>query len=278
MCTLNICMYQSILKGIPMIFGFNSKRFISIFLITFAIMGYVACVPLTYFANSTLLLLPSSLSEIQSNLESTKEIVNEAETVLSSVSISVDSMILSVSLFDFQSTIDSINSTYYSINVMLNTTAFAVDAVEQNFNDTVAWLASVANDSWILVVAPEIAVEAGNLAASMRSTTQILNSLLIRPTIESLHDLQAYVNVMLTQLKFVNTYVLSQLRTFKTYIKNIINRIGNAKTSIDSWLTKIQNIYETLWIIRFGIYGLIVYILLLHTAFLLIGLSLRKII
>ncbi len=255
--------------------GSTTQRLISSFLIAFGIVGYVACVPLTVVSHSALSLLPSSLSDIQTTLEDVEGMVSEAERVLLDLSTGLDEMLLAVSLFDFSSGVDAFNSSLASVQAMLNETVHIVDSVEQTLNENADWLSSLANNSGIQLVAPDVAAGAGALATSMRSTIDTLNWLLLDPAIASLTELQPYVTVLLTHFESVSTEIQRQLQTYQTSVASVTTRIGNITMSIEQWIANVQNIRNRIWIINVALYGLVGYIVLMHTAFLLTGVALR---
>jgi len=91
-----------------------------------------------------------------------------------------------------------------------------------------------------------------------------------------LRELHVSASLMLTHLQSLSLEINNSLQTYKTYVENVRIRIGDIKSSLDAWITNIQSIKGQIWILKIGVYGFLVYIILLHTAFLLIGLLLRK--
>jgi len=252
------------------------RRYISFFLIAFGLLGYAVFVPLVYFSNSAFLLLPSSLDDIDDNMRGIKEMMTETEAILSNVSSSIDKIIFTFGSFNFSQVIENFDSTLDSAEAMLNETINTLDSANKTLNDSADWLESLANDPWIRTNAPEVATEAENVVISMRTVAEILGELPIRSTSDSLRELHVSASLMLTHLQSLSLEINNSLQTYKTYVENVRIRIGDIKSSLDAWITNIQSIKGQIWILKIGVYGFLVYIILLHTAFLLIGLLLRK--
>jgi hypothetical protein len=246
--------------------------------------------------------MPSVLEEADTNLVGIKGLVSDAEGLLYDFSAGLDIIVFSVSSMNFSIIEETVNSTLESINLMLNETGETLDSVtnllnetEVTLNETVIMLYDnaemmelFANSSGIQLIAPEIAQEAENMAQTMKTTADSIANIPIKPTteflkmipiessIEDIEEFQPILSIMLDLLEILRLEIENILTNVSNYLQDLTLNVSSSKNSIDTISTSIANVKDQMWMVQPVVYGIIGYWIVLHTAFLIIGLIFRR--
>jgi hypothetical protein len=148
-------------------------------------------------------------------------------------------------------------------------------------------LDAMSDSLWIQVGAGDVAQEAGEAVIIMTAFASNISEFSVS---ELKTDIDTY-RLSLSELKtdiegyelFLNELIL-HLDIAENYVITITNaldswntRIQTVSQSVDSWTQGLQIVGNNLWLIEYLIYGVIGYIGILHIAFIVIGVTFRKI-
>jgi ABC-type transporter Mla subunit MlaD len=220
--------------------------------------------------NATITDVAAMLNETQDSLASVEQMLNDTDT-----------------------TVDVIEN-------MLNETIFTIDAVTVMLTDNAAWLELFGNNSAFQLLAPEVTLQALAIAASMRSTATVLGELPLGDAVvalqglpllsvrtalrslpltvvtDSLTTLQAALQPFLHQLETAIQETRTMLLRLQTYLGTITPQITETHITLDAWSVTIHTVKSQLHLIQLGVYGIIIYILCLHTGFIILGVHLKR--
>jgi hypothetical protein len=280
----------------------KATRYIGLFLIVFGLFGYVVCIPIAVLGNSAISAIPSLIEDGEVVLANVRGGLAEIETTLHDLSSDVSSIVDAVSAFNFTRLDYEVNATLTSMEAMLNETDTALLTVRAMLNETGTTLQAVvtmlnenaemmalfANSSGIQTIAPEIAVEAGNLAVTMRATADVVQTVPINSTINALDDVPFNATVVtvralrdtarpiLRLLEDVKTDLVTRVDAVQTYLDAFIERLDDVTQIIDVGSAGLTQLKASGGLLRVGLIAILGYLLCLHSAFLLTGIVIRK--
>jgi prefoldin subunit 5 len=210
----------------------KEKKLISYFLIIFGLIGYAISLPLTYYSASFLNTVSVSLEAADNGLVYAKNLVNETGVTLANVSSNLNETVLTLS----------------SLNV-----SSILSPAEKSLNQIADMLESMSNNVLLKIGASSAASDAGKAAVSIRNIAN------------NLTEISSSTNSTLANFE-------NSMQEVNRLLENYEDSIVNIESTLNIWIIRVQSIRESFWVVQFGVYGFIIYLLLLHTAFLLIGL------
>jgi hypothetical protein len=235
-------------------------------------------------------------------IASVREGLDEIGTTLRVVNTDISGLVDAVSAIEFARLDDDMNASLTAMEVTLNETDVALNAVRAMLGETATTLQAVvvmleenaemmelfANSSGIQTIAPEIAVEAGSLAATMRTTAEVVETVPVNVTINALDDVPINATVATVRaLRETASPILSLLDDVQT---DLVTRVGAVQPYLDAFIVRIDDVVSisdvgsaglsqlktNVGILQMGLIAILGYLFCLHSAFLLMGIVLQK--